>query len=163
MFSLKDVKYEGMRNLLGNKSLSAGGLAIHGTNKENVLTAAIVTFTITCVFYTKAATAEVDLSALAVLEEDGDADTIDALSAGYTRVFLLVMNAAGTMKIVQGTDVANGGSAYSPACPDGHAPFGAIKVVNGSGSAFTLGTTALDAADITSTFKDLSHVPATAL
>jgi len=160
MFSMKELKHQGERSLLGNMCHDSAKMAIHGTNTENVLTAGAVSFSIAGKMYSKAAATEIDLSDLSLLDEDGDSATASALAAGYTRVTLLALNSSGTVYLIEGTDVANGGSAYCPECPDGYAPYCAVKVVNGTAADFTLGTTTLDTTGITDTYVNLQVVPA---
>lgn len=159
--NLSDSPYAYLRSLLGTRSHGKAGLAIHGANVENVKTTAAVNFSIAGVMYQLAITAEIDLSALSCITETGAADTLTAQAKNTDRAYLLVLNAAGTVKIIQGTAVATGGTCVCPGCPESYAPFAALKVANASGSDFTLGTTALNAANVTTTYVDVSLAPAT--
>jgi hypothetical protein len=161
-----DIDHAQLRILLGNRAYGKGILAVHGTNVENVKTTAAVPFSINGIMYSLAATAEFDLSALAVLDEKtGAATTLTAQATAYSRAYLLALNSSGTAHIIQGTAVltadvtAGTKSVVCPACPPTLAPFAAIKVVNASGSAFTLGTTLLSA--VTATYFDVAIAPAT--
>lgn len=156
---LGDVKANPVLQLLGNRSYSKGILAVDGANAENVQTTNAVEYSINGIMYSKAAVAEIDLSGLTAIDENGVTVTDLTLAAGYTKAYLLVLNAGGDIRIVPGLPVANGGTCVPPSCPADHAPFGAVKVVNASSSAFTFGTTDTDAASITSTFYDLAVVP----
>jgi hypothetical protein len=111
--------------------------------------------------YTLAIQAAIDLSAADVIDSNGDTDTLTAQVTATDRIYLLVVNAAGTIKVIQGTAVATAATCVCPTCPEGYAPFGAIKVANASGSDFTLGTTSLATASVTDSYFDLSMVPAT--
>lgn len=159
--NLSDSPYAYLRSLLGTRSHGKAGLAIHGANLENVQTVAAVDYSIAGVMYQLAITAEIDLSALSCITETGAADTLTAQVTATDRAYLLVLNAAGTAKIIQGTAVATGGTCVCPGCPESYAPFAALKVANASGSDFTLGTTALNAANVTTTYVDVSLAPAT--
>lgn len=159
--NLSDSPYAYLRSLLGTRSHGKAGLAIHGANVENVQTVAAVDYSIAGVMYQLAITAEIDLSALSCITETGAADTLTAQATATDRAYLLVLNAAGTAKIIQGTAVATGGTCVCPGCPESYAPFAALKVANASGSNFTLGTTALNAANVTTTYVDVSLAPAT--
>lgn len=150
-----------IRHATANRAWSKGKIAKHATNHENVKTTAAVNFSIAGVTYQKGATGEFDLSALSCITETGAADTLTAQATATDRAYLLVLNAAGTAKIIQGTAVATGGTCVCPGCPESYAPFAALKVANVSGSDFTLGTTALNAANVTTTYVDVSLAPAT--
>lgn len=160
--SLGGIGGQTERLMLGNRALSYGNLAIDA-NTENVQTGNAVEFCIDGVLYSKAAVAEIDVSGLAVIDEQGDTTTMSAQATGYDRIYLLVLNSSGTIKVVQGQAVATGESCYCPGCPAGYAPFGAVKVANATGSNFTFGTTGLDTSGITDTYYNLSGVPAGAL
>lgn len=158
--SIGDALMADIRQLIGDRAYSKGGLADHGTNHENVLTAAAVAYSVGGVMYSKAAQTEIDLSALGVIDESGTTKAIVAQSAGTTRCYLLVLNSAGTIKIVQITGVLPASSSSDcPGCPAGYAPFGAVKIVNGTASAFTFGTTSKTTAGITPTYTDLAIAP----
>jgi len=125
--------------------LSKAGLAIHGVNSENVLTANDFEYGIAGVAYSYAAQAEIDISALTF--------TPTELATANQRIFLLYVTSAGVLDILEGDDHAT--AAVVPPTPAGRVALGYIKVVNASGAGFTLGTTGLDAAGITDTYVDL--------
>jgi len=125
--------------------LSKAGLAIHGANSENVLTANAFEYSIAGVAYSYAAQAEIDISALTF--------TPTALATANQRIYLLYVTSAGVLDILEGDDHAS--AAVVPATPAGRVALGYIKVVNATGSPFTLGTTGLDTANITDTYVDL--------
>lgn len=154
-----DLDHASIRNAVANHAYSKPGLAIHGTNKENALTAAAIVASIAGVMYTKAAVTEIDLSALAVIDETGATKTLTAQATATDRIYLLVMNSSATLKIVQGVAVATGATCKSPRCPSDYVAVGAIKIGNATGSAFTFGTTAMNTASITATFYDLAMAP----
>ncbi len=154
---LQGIGHVNTRHLMGNKALSSGTLAIHGTNAENVKTSATITFTIKGIFYSKSAAAEIDLSTLSGLPTT-------ALADGKTQIFGLELNSSGTVSVVYGeqvdtADIAAGDAEvnWPVASDDDHTIFGAIKVVNASGSDFTLGATALSATGVTDTYYNLMN------
>lgn len=160
--NLNDLDFAALRQLVGDRSYSKGILAVHGTNAENVKTTAAVDFSVGGVMYTKAATAEFDLSALGVLNEQGEVlAAVTAQAAGKTCNYLLVLNSAGTCGIIQSEAVTNGATCKCPGTPPTYAPFAAVKVVNGTASAFTFGTTSLGTSGLTVTYVDLAVAPAT--
>ena len=153
--TLQNVEHAMLRHLLGNRCHTKGVLAIDA-NTENVQTTVIITYSIRGIMYTKAAVAEIDISALGGLSST-------ALADGYTQIFGLALNAAGTITVVPGDQVltaditAGTKIAHWPsAIDDATVLFGAVKVVNATGSAFTFGTTGLDTSGITDTYYDLS-------
>ncbi len=159
--NLNDLDLAALRQLIGDRSYSKGALAKHGANHENVLTTVAVDFSIGGVMYTKAITAEFDLSGVAVLNEQGEVlSAVTAQAIGKVRAYLLVLNAAGTPAIIQGVPATSGSACVCPGTPPGYAPFAAIKVTNASAGTFTLGTTALNTAGLTVAYTDLSVAPA---
>lgn len=169
MNTLRDIPQAALRELLGNRSLNSGVLAIDA-NTNDVQTSAAVNYIIDGVFYQLAIQAAIDLSTLYVIGEDGTVESAangyTALPDGYTCVYLLVVGTAGTIRVVEGTQVSNAAitagtkTAECPSCPPEYAPFGAVKVANASGSSFTFGTTGLDASGVTDTYYNLAVVPA---
>lgn len=154
-FRLEDVEHAGLRHMLGNRCYSKGVLAIDA-NTENVQTTVAVDYSIKGIMYQKAAVAEIDVSGLGGLSST-------ALADGYTQIFGLALNSAGTITVVPGdqvltaditagTQIAN----WPSAIDDDTVLFGAVKVVNATGSAFTFGTTGLDTSGITDTYYDLA-------
>lgn len=159
--TLADVRHEALIDLLGSRCYGNPALAIDGVNAENVETANSVSYSIDGVMYTKAAVAEIDLSALGVLDEEGTAQSaVTAQEDGKDRAYLLVLNAAGTIFIVEGDDVDTGETVRPPQCPNGYAPYGIVKVENASGADFTFGTTDLSTAGVTDTYVNVSVCPA---
>lgn len=147
--------FEKLKRALFNRAYSDGGLDIDDVNLENVETNATINYTIDNVWYSKVATDEIDLSALTGLPTD-------ALATGYTQVFALHLDSAGTFSITAGNqiltqNITDGDQvADFPGNEDAKCLVGYIKVGNASGSDFTLGTTSLGAAGITGTYYDVS-------
>ena len=156
-FGLRDVASKQIREMLATRSLTDGGLAIHGTNTENTLTAAAVVHTIDGVFKSLAADTEIDISALVFKDGDGNTVTQEALATAKKCVYVFAVDAAGTEFMFQGVQVLEADDAFCPGVAAGYAAFGAVKVSNATGSDFTLGTTALDAASVTDTYYDIAY------
>lgn len=160
--SLGGIGGQNERLMLGTRALSYGNLAIDA-NSENVQTGNAVEFCIDGVLYSKAAVAEIDISGLDVIDEQGAASAMTAQATATDRIYLLALDASGNIHVIQGQAVATGEDCYCPGCPADHAPFGAVKVANATGSNFTFGTTGLDTSGITDTYFNLSVVPSGAL
>lgn len=143
MSNLKQLTSEVLRELIGFVCLSKATLAINDTAAATFKTTGTTTYISDGIFKTKAA-----LSAQAF--SSGHA----VQAAGETGYYVVGLNSAGTVKTFQGIGAM-------PDVDDGYTPIGMIKVVCGS-AAFTPGTTALDAANITFTFYDLSLLPSVA-
>ena len=170
MPSLADIQSQAVRTLLGNRQLSKPTLAINAGGAATVKTTGTNYFTVDGVEYSYAA-----LSAQ-VLAADATQQAIITGQAGFyvqpigkTVYYVLGISAAGVVKTFQGTYanqaftnfVGRLGDGLVPDIGNSYTPIGMIKVVTGS-AAFTPATTALDAANITFTFYDLSVQPATA-
>lgn len=165
-----DFVHADERYLTANRCFSKAGLADHATAHEDVLTANAITYSIGGILYSKAAVAKIDLSTLAFVNENGAAVGASAQAAGTTRVYLLAIDKDGTIAVVGPTFPATGtgatlaqntatGAGNVPGCPAAYAPFGAIKVVNGSANPFTLGTTPKTDAGIAATYFDVTMAP----
>ena len=138
----------------GTFCLSKAGLAGNSTTKTHIDIAAPngagVDYCIGGALYHVADTssASIDL---------GDQPT---QAADTTCLYLVCLDAAGTVSVVKGKDVANGsGVIHYPAVPAGNCAIGSIKVKTAASATFTGGTTALDATGVTATFTDLFAVP----
>lgn len=163
---LNSIGDETLRRVLGNICVGNAGLAIHGTNAENVLTGAAVTLTHNGVCNALAAQTEIDLSGKTAYDAAGVAlSAIPSQADGTTCKYVLAANISDAIIILCGTPMltAQGDDADWPVLPAGYAPFGGITVVNASGSAFTIGTTDFDATGITTTFKSLMTIPTRAV
>jgi hypothetical protein len=166
--SLAAVTNASIRHGMGNRCFSKVGMAVHAGNVD-VLTAAVAVHCTKGIFRTNyPITAQVDLSALAVLNSKGETSALvvaPAIAAGgatVTKVYILACNGT-TAYIIEPEENTAGvtNNLEQLECPDGYAPFGAIKLVRVAGAAaFTLGTTALNATGVTATYSDLSICPA---
>ena len=137
--------YDLLRRQILNRSFGNAGIAV-STTVINIATA--FDYTVNGVFYTKAITGEVALTANT------------AQAASTYRLYLLSIDSAGTVTCTQGaattTDVA-----VLPACPTPttQTPFGYFKIQTGAGGTFTSGTTTLvTSATVTSTLYNVTTV-----
>ena len=151
--TLADVNLEVTKTLLGNRALSNGKIAI-GTTKSKVKTVANIDYCIDGQIYSLAATDDffvhTDLTVQPLLS---------------TKWYALCVNAAGTGSIIQGpnnltanvTAVTN--KAALPKIPADLCCVGAIKIVTAVAATYTPATTLNDAANVTTTYYNLSAVP----
>ena len=180
MSRLSDVTNAAIRNILGNRCLSKNTLAINAGSAATVKTTGTLDFCVNGVAYSKAAlSAQTIVPSGKMYNWQGQAVSAFYVQPISTTVFYTIgLDAAGNVYVVQGNyagqklsnDPAVGignsmagatwvGDGSIPDVPADVTPIGAIKVVTGS-AAFTPGTTALDAANITFTFYDFSSMPA---
>lgn len=140
----------------GTICLSKAGLAIGGTATAAKIAApngAGVDYAIDGILYHKA---EAD---------DSIAFTGLTQADDTTCLYLVCLNASGTVSVVQGTAVSTAALTAGTAVLEWPqpgptvCPIGAIKIAN-DGAAFTGGTTALSAATVTDTYYDLMTIPA---
>lgn len=166
-----------IRGTVGTCSLSDGGMVIDESNAENVKIASAITHIINGVYQTPyAVAAEIDLSALTVLSaKDGStlnaAVPIPALAAGddpVTKVWILACKGDEAFIVEPELETAAVDKTNHPlTCPDGYAPFAAIKVEcvptpSVGVATFVLGTTDLSGVtNQTVDFFDLAMVPPT--
>lgn len=118
------------------------------------------------------ATADPDIKTTVTISYEGLAGALKLKTAGnidvsavtgYTpvvlptakqRYFLITVNlTTDAYSITEGADHAS--AAVLPATPTGHVAVGWVKVVNGSGSGFTFGTTNTDTGGVTCTYGDM--------
>lgn len=159
MPSYADIDHASLRHVIANHAYSKGVLAIDAATQD-IQTSAAVDYSINGVMYQLAIQAAIDVSAAAVMDETGTATTMTAQADLTDRIYLLVLNASATIKVIQGAAVPTGETCYCPTVPENYCAFGAVKVKNATGSAFTFGTTGLDTAGITDTYYDLAMAPA---
>lgn len=126
---------------LANKTqcFSTAGLA-EGTAAGTFQIATAITYSIDGVRYAKAITDDIAFTAAAVQATDTNC------------IYLVCINAAGTVSTVKGTAVAAASAASFPAPTAGTCPIGAIHVATASAATFTAGTTDLGAANVTDTY-----------
>lgn len=183
MTSLADSPTSAAR-LLGTRNAVRSVLAINAAAAATVKTTSALEFQVDGVMYTRAALSATALAALASADFTGG---VGLPTGGYfqpsgstafyvqpastTVYYVLVVNAAGTVRVVQGTYTGQPissqgltvvGKSVVPDVPDVWVPFGMVKVVTNSSTTFTPATTALDAAGLTVTFYDIGVLPANA-
>jgi len=93
------------------------------------------------------------------------------LPTGKTCYYTIGLNAAGTYCVMQGSYSGQAltgqmgatavGDGSIPGVPAGYTPVGVLKVVNTSVGDFIIGTTLLNVAGITQTYKDIAVLPST--
>jgi len=181
---LGGITNRSIRDSIGNRSFTAGLLAIDGTNVENVETTVAVAHIVNGVFQTAfAADTEIDLSALAVINAK-NAEVLSAagatsatrahaaLAAGDdTQTLVYVLACKGNVAYIIEPDISPAASQdyanYDLSCPAGYAPFGLIKVVQAPTSAVGVAAFQLGVDDLTgitnrtSTFFDGAVSPPT--
>jgi len=148
MYNLDDTAVKG-----GTVCLSKAGLA-EGTNASTIKIVAPngagVDFVIDGILYHKAEADNIDPTAC------------EAQADETTCLYLVTLNASGTLDTVKGTEVdtddLTAGTAvlHWPTPVEDTCPIGAIKVAT-DGATFTIGTTDLGAATVTDTYG--GHVP----
>jgi hypothetical protein len=165
-------------NLLGRKTgadeiadaalfLASGALA-NGTNAGTIQIAAAIPFVIDGVLYSKAITNNITIpyTAPATVYGQPSNGSFTGGPTGSTRLYGLYMDTAGAVSIVPGPIVdtavlaAGGAALHFPASVRNLVNFGVMRVAVTSGTTFIPGTTALNAAGVTTTYLNLSQTPA---
>lgn len=150
--TLEAVTNAALRRILGTRVLTNPAVAI-GSTPANVATGAF-DYMIGGKAYSKGAVAAGTAFTDLTVQKDGT-----------TRLYLLAINAAGTITIINGKDAVAGQqpdvSLMIPPCPADHCPVGVVKVET-DGADFTPATTSLAAATVTDTYVSLG-VPLTTL
>lgn len=136
---------------LDHISLGPAGLAI-GTSKPKVLIANTVPFLIAGVFKSKS-TAETAFTATT--------HDITALAGSVQEaVYLVTLDAAGTVTLTKGTTATGAGNAAIPSAPASEAVVGHVRIAVDAGATdFDASSDDLDAAHLTVTYTDLAFVP----
>ena len=83
---------------------------------------------------------------------------LQTLAAGFSCAFAVILDGAGAFTVAQGDIVANGSLCPVPVAPSTKCIVAAIKVVNAT-SPFIPGTTAFNAAGVTTTYRNLAQHP----
>lgn len=173
MSRLSDIQAAAVRKVLGNRCHTKATLAINAGSAATVKTTGATIFSIDGVLYTKAA---LSAQSIAVTHRfDGSpvsvADPAYVQPAGVTAFYVVALNAAGTVAVVQGSYagqvIRDGndlalvltGTGDIPQEPAGYTAIGVIKVATAGAATFTPGTTALDATNVTATYFDVSVLP----
>ncbi len=129
-------------NRMANSVLNVGGVAIASTASKVKLAAAI-DYLVDGVLTTKGIT------------DDFWTLTGANLAAGYTRKYLLLIDASGAATVLASDDrlTAQAAACVFPAVPAGKSVVGMLQVDTG-GAAFVPGTTLLSAGTVTDTYTD---------
>lgn len=156
-------------------AFSSGALAA-GTNAGTIKSTATITFTVDGRFYSKSATDNIAISYSGPSVYQAAAGGVQAVNGsftgavgGSTRLYLICLDTSGAVSIVPGKIVntaelaAGRVSLDYPDTPNLVCAVGAMRVALTAGTAFVPGTTALDASGVTTTFLNLSTVPANPL
>jgi len=164
MGDIRKMNRAAERAAVGTVSLAAAGLAI-ATDTTQAQNANAMDYMIDGIFYQLAATdGLIDLStaephpvnahldAAAAVNPDGDTE--------QKALFLLSVDAAGTVHAHQSRVVPASDMIGWPEMPLSHSVIGGLVVETDTSTTFTPGTTALNAAGITTTYVDMAHVPA---
>lgn len=171
--------HKGQRNMVGSRCFSLGTLAIKTGGSADAKTTTAIGYSLadTGVIYTKAAMATVDLSGLTAVHSNNPDKTINndstngdvlvrqgsnglVIATANQVYIILTLDASGNVRGYAGEIVANTATAKRPELDlTSEAAFGEILISNASGSNFTVGTTALDASNVTVTFTNLSFIP----
>lgn len=174
MPKLNDVQSKALKGLIGNRCFSQAVLAINAASAATVKTTVVpsggIVYTVDGRVFNKA-----NLSAQVLTADATQQAIITGQSTFYvqpintTVYYVIVLDASGNVRTIQGTYLGQTFGAYVqqtgdgsiPDIGDSFTPIGMIKVATGAVT-FTPATTLLDAASITFTFYDLSALPATA-
>ncbi|WOB06471.1 hypothetical protein [Piscinibacter gummiphilus] len=169
---ISEIASAALKAMFNNRTCTKATLAINAGGAATVRTTGATIYLIDGVYYTKAALAAQSIAVTHRFNGDAvtTADPAYVQPQNSTVIYVLALNAAGTVAVVQGsyagqaitfsTDLSKvfTGAGGVPNLPAGYVPFGAIKVVTGA-TTFTPGTTLLDAANVTATYFDLAHLP----
>lgn len=154
--------------------LAAAGLA-EGTNANTIKTVNNITYTIDGRFYALNATDNIAISFTGPTVYQAPTG-VGSINGGFTggvngstRLYLICVNAAGTVSIVPGQIVDNAELAAGrvalmfPDAPRGTCPIGAMRIALTAGTTYVPGSVDLGATGVTDTFIDLMDVPANPL
>jgi hypothetical protein len=171
MSALKLIQDAALRLALGTRNCVKSTLAINAGGAATVKTTGTGLIMVDGVYAAPAALAAQSfavthgLGGLAV----GAGPAAYVQPASSTAYYLVCQNLAGGVAIVQGG--YNGqvvtlpiGATFTsqgelPAVPAGFAPLGVVKITTSNAVTFTPGTTALDAAGLTTTYTDVAMLP----
>lgn len=175
MSNLAQVNDAGLRRALGDRCYTKGVLAINAGSAATVKTTNALVYSVDGIQYTKAAlaaqaiTVTHNLLGLPVSGASASGPAAYVQPANTTAIYVVALNAAGTVAVVQGGyngqqitlpgGIVRTSKGENPDVPVDYTVIGALKVALGA-TTFTAGTTALDAANVTVTYYDLSALPA---
>ncbi len=175
MNEIGKILHQGLRDTIASFCLTKATLDINGAGAATIKNTGTTTYLVDGVFKTKVA-----LSAQSIAPtHDQLGNPVSSANPAYvqpaakTAIYVVALNAGGTVAIVQG---GYAGQEYQnvfnkeervtstgacPPLPAGYVAIGALKVATGASTTFTPGTTLLDAAGITVTYFDLAFLPET--
>lgn len=174
MSALNEVANAMLRKAFGNSCIIKGAIAINAGGAATIKTTGALTYGVDGILYNKNALAA---QSIAVTHDAfgnvvGGQNLPAYVQPGGTSVYyLLCLNAAGNVAVVQGTYLNQAmqypdnqrtlvGTGNVPQWePAGYTAFGLIKVVTGAAVPFTPGTTPLDTAGLVVTYLDLEYIP----
>jgi hypothetical protein len=151
----------------GSMAFASGALA-NGTNAGSIKTTATVPFTVDGIFYSKAATDNLPFTmTVPAVSSNGYATngSFTGQTGGSTRLYGVYLDSAGAVTHVPGpicnsTELAAGSCALQfPPPQRGKACIGMVRIAVTAGTTFIPGTTALNAAGVTTTYLNLSGIP----
>lgn len=170
MSSIANITQDAVRQALYGMCFTKGVLAINAGGAATVRTTNALTYSVGGALFTKAA-----LSAQAITPTHRyDGSPVSAIRPAYvqpvssTVVYLVCLNAAGTVAVVQGSfagqQIADPvdlsqvitGAGGNPTEPEGYTCVGSLTVTTNGATTFTPGTTLLDAAGVTIVYRDVS-------
>lgn len=145
----------------------ASGALANGTTAGTIQTTVIVPYTIDGVFYSKAITNNIaiPISQLPVYGQPIDGSFTGQVG-GSVRLYGIYLDTTGAVSLVPGriTNVANLAAGLDtlqfPANIKGKVCIGVMRVALTAGTTFIPNTTALNAAGVTTTYLNLSAIPA---
>lgn len=144
-------------------TMNSGALAI-GSTPTGFSTGAAINYLNLGQFYSKAATAT---QAFVIEPNSGlsytNRSAFVSIPSGQACTFAVLLDSAGSFTVVQGDLVDQGQLAPVAQVPGRKNIVGAIKVVNAAATAFVPGTTALNAANVTTTYFNLGVHPGRSL
>lgn len=156
-------------------ALNSGALA-NGTTAGTIKTTVAIVYALDGQFYNKAITDNISIAYTGptVYQAPTGVGSVNGAftggTNGSTRLYLLTLNAAGTVGVVPGPIVDSAELAAGRVAlqfPDTSLSqlcvFGAVRVAVTAGTTFIPGTTALGAAGVTTSYLNLADVPSTPL
>jgi hypothetical protein len=150
----------------GNLAFTSGALA-NGTNAGTIQIASTITFVVNGVFASKTATNNIAIAYAGPAVYGTPADgSFTGQVGGSTRLYGLYMNAAGTVSILPGqivnsAELAAGTAALNfPAMQKDLVCFGVMRIALTANTTFVPNVTALTASGVTTTYLNLSSIPA---
>lgn len=172
MSKISDVTNQALRDLIGNMCLTKIVLAATGGATATLASTGTFTFTNGGLSLSHVALAAQSIVPTHSLNGKLAVTAARPLPTGKTAYFVLGVNAAGTICVVQGDYAGENLSQYNmgtsamgdgsvPDVPAGYTPIGAMKMVNTSVGDFISGVTLLNVAGLTQTYTDLAIMPAT--